>query len=269
MPTAAVNGTTLHFETAGDTGPPVLLVMGLRARGIAWRPVVERLSVDHRVVWYDHRGVGESAPLAGPTSMTEMAADAAGLLDHLGWDTAHVAGVSMGGMVAQHVLLDHGQRVRSASLIATTAHGKGLQKTDLKSLMRYVRTFFGDTDARLAKLSTLLYSAGHIEREGIDAVVAHMKTAFGHDHPGTARAQVRAVRQHDTRPHLRDIRHPTLVVAGGDDIIIPEWHARQLADGLGDAEYARFPGAQHGVIAEEADGVVERIRGLVRRVEGG
>ena len=112
MPTCSANGTTLYYETAGDHGPPVVLVMGLRARGVAWTPIVERLRRSHRLVFFDHRGVGESAALTGPTSMTEMAGDAVALMDHLGWSTAHLAGVSMGGMGALHAVLDHRPRFR-------------------------------------------------------------------------------------------------------------------------------------------------------------
>lgn len=267
MAVAEVNGTGLHYETAGDRGPPLLLLMGLRARGLAWGPVVEHLARDHRVVWYDHRGVGESRSLDAPTSMAQMAADGVGLMDHLGWETAHVAGVSMGGMIAQHLVLDHQPRVRSATFIVTTAHGKGLRDTDLKTLWRYAGTFFGSRDRRLAALARMLYSAEYLEEAGVDPVVERMKDAFGHDHPGTARAQLQAIRGHDTRPRLADARLPALVIGAGSDCIVPERHAQRLHAELPDAEYVSFPNASHGVVSEEAEAVSARISRLIARVE--
>lgn len=267
MPTATVNGTELHFERMGERGPPVVLVMGLRARGLAWTPVAERLARDHRVLFWDHRGVGGSRPLDGPTSMEQMADDGVGLMDHLGWETAHVAGVSMGGTVSQALALRHPGRVRSLTLIATTAHGKGLQDTDLSTLLRYASTFFGTPDDRLGKLARMLYTEAHIEQEGIGEVVARMKRAFGHDHPGTARAQIRAMRAWDGRDRLRHIPHPTLVIAAGQDCIVPERHQQLIAARVPEAEYAAFPAALHGVVVEEADALSARVSRLIERVE--
>lgn len=267
MAVAEVNGTELHYETHGDSGPPLVLVMGLRARGLAWGPIVDHLSRDHRLAWYDHRGVGDSRSLDAPTSMAEMAADTVGLMDHLGWDTAHLAGVSMGGMIAQHVVLDHPERVRSATFIVTTAHGESLRQTDLKTLWRYAGTFFGSREKRLGALARMLYSAEYLAEAGLEPTVERMKDAFGHDHPGTARAQIKAIRGHDTRPRLSEVDLPALVIGAGADCIIPERHPQRLHAELRDAEYVSFPKASHGVVAEEAEAVSERISGLIARVE--
>jgi pimeloyl-ACP methyl ester carboxylesterase len=267
VPTAAVNGTELHYEHLGESGPPVLLVMGVRARGMAWMPVAERLAADHRVVFWDHRGVGGSHPLSGPTSIAEMAADGIGLMDHLGWDTAHVAGVSMGGSISQHLALTWPERVRSLTLIATTAHGKGLQQTDLPTILRYFSTFFGSRDVRLAKLARFIYSAEHIEREGMDAVIDRMKLAFGHEHKGTARAQVQAMRAFDVREELHRISAPTLVMGAGGDRIVPERHQKLIHERVPGAEYVGFPRAAHGVVVEEAEDISVRVSRLISRVE--
>jgi 3-oxoadipate enol-lactonase len=268
LPVAAVNDTDLFFETAGDSGPPVLLVMGLRARGLAWLPIVDHLSRDHQVVWYDHRGIGGSKPLTGPTSMAQMAGDAVGLMDHLGWGSAHVAGVSMGGMVSQHIALDHAERVRSVSFIVTTAHGRGLLKTNLNTVWRYSGTFFGSREKRLTALARLLYSAGHLERVGVENVVQRLMDAFGHDHPGTARAQVKAVGGHDTRARLSEVRLPSLVIGAGSDCIVPEWHGKHVHGEIDGSDYLAFPHAAHGVIAEESEAVSARIAALIDSAEG-
>jgi pimeloyl-ACP methyl ester carboxylesterase len=264
---AEVNGTALHYETHGNSGPLLVLVMGLRVRGLAWRPIVDHLSKDHRLAWYDHRGVGDSRSLDAPTSIAQMAADTVGLMDHLGWGTAHVAGVSMGGMIAQQLILNHPGRARSATFIVTTAHGKALQRTSLKALWRYSGTFFGSREKRLGALARMLYSAEYLEDSGFDSVVEGMKDAFGLDHPGTATAQIRAIRGHDTRPRLSEMDLPMLVIGAGADCIIPERHPLQLHAQLRDAEYVSFPRACHGVIAEEAEAVSEQISRLVARTE--
>src|SRR5271166_6480868 len=105
MRTVSAGGVTLSYERSGE-GPPLLLIMGMSGTAQHWgEPFLEPLRRDFEVIVYDHRGVGESSPLDGPVTITEMADDAAGLLAALGIDSAHVMGISMGGMVAQELAL--------------------------------------------------------------------------------------------------------------------------------------------------------------------
>ena len=269
MPTCTANGTTLHYETAGTHGPPVVLIMGLRARGIAWLPIIEQLRDTHQVLWFDHRGIGESAPLEKPvTSMEEMAADAVALMDHQGWDTAHVAGGSMGGMIAQHVALHHRHRLRSLSLFVTTAHGRGTLRFKPSNLWRYLGTMRGTPEQRLMALGRILYSEAHLKRWHPDDLIAHLKRGFGHEHPGTWRAQVGAIARHDVRSRLPQIDTPALVVGAGGDRLVPCHHARRLHAGLPVARYLDFPDAAHGVIAEESEAIGQAMAALIAEVEG-
>src|SRR3712207_189632 len=99
MPTATVHGNDLHYLRRGE-GEPLLLVMGMSGTHLSWGdPFLDAL-VAHgfEVITYDHRGVGRSSRIAGQFTLEELADDAAGLLDALGIDRAHVAGISMGGM---------------------------------------------------------------------------------------------------------------------------------------------------------------------------
>ena len=138
MASIASNGITLEYETEG-TGEPLLLVMGLGGQLTDWPPefVSELAEQGFRVVSYDNRDVGLSTEfdwepptqwrsLAGslakrPPSagyhIADMADDAAGLLDALGIESAHVVGMSMGGMIAQQLTIDHPDRVRSLTSI--------------------------------------------------------------------------------------------------------------------------------------------------------
>ncbi len=268
MPIAEIRDTRIHYETLGERGPPILLIMGLRSRGIAWHDVAERLSERHRVCWWDHRGIGESDPLDGPTSMGEMAADAAGMIEHLGWDTAHVAGVSMGGMVAQHVALNHGERVRSLSLVVTSAKAPPVRDFAPSTLGIYLRTMAGPRRKRLAALARLLHSAMHLQRLDIDAVMERLARAFGHDQPGTMRRQVAAIRGHDCRERLDELSElPTLVVGAGRDRLVSIRHSEYLHARLPRSRLVRVETSGHAVIGEEPDIVSSAITGVVARGE--
>ncbi|MCA9625715.1 MAG: alpha/beta fold hydrolase, partial [Myxococcales bacterium] len=98
MPTLTLPSreATLAYDTAGERWPAILLVQGAAFVGEGWRPQIDDLARDHRVAWLDNRGIGGSAPFAGPVSVEAMADDCLALLDHLGWTTAHLVGHSLG-----------------------------------------------------------------------------------------------------------------------------------------------------------------------------
>ena len=104
-----VGDIQLDYERSGNAaGPPLLLIMGMSGTALHWgEPFLEGLRADFDVIAYDHRGVGASSRWTGRSRSRGMAEDAAGLLDALEIDSAHVLGISMGGMIAQELALDH------------------------------------------------------------------------------------------------------------------------------------------------------------------
>ena len=125
MATASVNGHDLHFEQRG-AGEPLLLIMGMSGTHLTWgEPFLELLARDFEVTVFDHRGVGRSSRTEPGYAIADLADDAAGLLEELGLESAHVLGISMGGMVAQELALRHPGRVRTLTLGCTYSGGEG------------------------------------------------------------------------------------------------------------------------------------------------
>src|SRR5512132_2898485 len=111
------SGVRLHWEDTGGSGPPVLLVMGLGMNATGWwRTVPVLAQAGLRVLAFDNRGVGRSDRPPGPYTVAEMADDCAAVLDAAGEETAHVYGISLGGMIAQEFALRHPGRLRSLVL---------------------------------------------------------------------------------------------------------------------------------------------------------
>src|ERR1700751_6100290 len=101
----------------GGSGPPLLLIMGMSGTALHWgEPFLEQLRADFDVIAFDNRGVGASTRLDGPITIAGMAADARRLLEALEIDSAHVLGISMGGMIAQELALAAPERVRTLTL---------------------------------------------------------------------------------------------------------------------------------------------------------
>src|SRR5438067_13419103 len=113
MVLASSGDVQLDYDRSGS-GPPLLLIMGMSGTALHWgEPFLGALRRDFEVIVYDHRGVGASSRLEGPLTIVQMAQDAAGLLDALGIEAAHVMGISMGGMIAQELALARGELVRT------------------------------------------------------------------------------------------------------------------------------------------------------------
>src|ERR1700677_648681 len=143
MTVVQVGEIELDYERTG-AGPPLLLIMGMSGTSLSWgEPFLEELRRDFDVIAYDHRGVGASSRLQGPLTIRQMAADAAGLLDALELGSAHVLGISMGGMVAQELALAAPERIRTLTLGCTYCGGEGSSLAAPAALQRL-------TEARMA-----------------------------------------------------------------------------------------------------------------------
>ena len=121
MAAIGVGEIVLDCERSG-AGPPLFLIMGMSGTALHWHErFLGPLRRDFEVIAYDHRGVGASSRLEGSLTIAQLAEDAAGLLDALELDSAHVLGISMGGVIAQRFALDFPARVRSLILVSTSS----------------------------------------------------------------------------------------------------------------------------------------------------
>jgi 3-oxoadipate enol-lactonase len=110
MPALPGTEVSLYYELAGS-GPPLLLIQGVGVSGECWRPQVSALTQHFQTLIFDNRGIARSVPCRGPITIEAMAQDAQALMDAAGWESAHVAGHSMGGVIAQQLLSAKGQVV--------------------------------------------------------------------------------------------------------------------------------------------------------------
>jgi pimeloyl-ACP methyl ester carboxylesterase len=257
---ASNGGVWLNWRAEG-AGEPLLLIMGLSGSAQAWYRLVPHLRRQCELIVFDNRGTGDSDPVTGPLTMADMAADALAVLDAAGHESAHVMGVSMGGMVAQHLALDHRDRVRSLILAATTAGGRAgfpnrrlLVATALRPLLGVSRTF--------PIVAPALYAPGtrqrHPDRVRADLAV---RVAEATD-VRTALAQLAAIARHDTRPRLRELAGlPVTVLHGLQDVLVPVARGRELAMGIPGARLVMIPRSGH-VLTTDAE---REVAAIVRR----
>ncbi len=228
---------------------PVLLVMGFGMPGKMWEAQLEGLSPTHRVACYDHRGIGQSETLSGVCRIRDLAADARRVLDELGWDQAHVVGVSMGGMVAQELALAAPERLLSLSLIATHAGGPlGIVPT-LQGLKLFARANLLPEKDRPKALVDLLYPPVYRSQVKLELLSDRLQAGLkSRAEPKTLRSQLFAVVTHDTRRRLDQIRTPTLVVKPEQDLLVRPRHSELLLARIPGARLLSLPEAGHGCV---------------------
>jgi pimeloyl-ACP methyl ester carboxylesterase len=241
----SVNGARLHVERTGR-GEPLLWITGFTISSAVFGPILPRYAERFDNVVFDNRHSGRSAAPLRPTSMPELAADAAGVLDRLGLDSAHVYGLSMGGMVAQELALRFPERVRGLVLGGTSPGGPSAvlpTRTELAALGAAMAG--GGRGRGRPWLAGALFSDA-FRREHPERVRELLRLFRAHPpSPAGVAAHWWATVYHDTVSRLPRIQAPTLVMHGELDALAPVGNARLLAERIPGAELALVPGAGH------------------------
>jgi pimeloyl-ACP methyl ester carboxylesterase len=269
MTSQLANGIQIEYDTFGDdTSPPVLLIMGLGVQMTLWDPAFCQaiadagyyvIRFDNRDIglstWFDDAGTIELADLLGgtavaPYSLADMAADAAGLLDALGIESAHIVGASMGGMIAQTFAIEFPEKTRTlTSIMSTTGDGAvGQPSPDaLGALLGPVPTSRDEAIERSVQTSKVIGSPGYPYAE------ADLRAYAGADfdrsfHPaGMARQLAAVVTQPDRTVALSTLNVPTLVVHGADDPLVDPSGGRATANAVPGAQLKIVPGMGHDI----------------------
>jgi pimeloyl-ACP methyl ester carboxylesterase len=268
MPNATANGLTIEYDTTGDPADPaMLLVMGLGAQMILWPEGFCQALADRGffVIRYDNRDVGLSTKLdaAGvpdlaalmqgkgdsPYHLSDMAADGIGLLDALGVDAAHIVGASMGGMIAQHMALDHPARVLSLCSIMSTPCGRldADPPTAEANAVLLRPAPAGRDEAIEASLQAneIIGSPGFPRDEAAIRDRAGRSYDRGFFPLGLMRQFAAVMAAGDWSPRLADLDVPTLVIHGdADPLVRPSW-GRKTAGAIPGADLLLVPGMGH------------------------
>ena len=278
MTSATANGISIEYETFGDPGaPPVLLIMGLGCQLTAWDPDFCRAlaAAGFFVIRYDNRDVGLStwfddagdpdigALLAGtassPYAIADLAADAAGLLDALGITSAHIVGVSMGGMIAQTFAIDFPERTRTlVSIMSTTGDPTvGQPHPDaLATLMVPPATSREEAIEQSVATWRVIGSTGFPFDE--DRVREQAATDYERGfHPaGTARQLAAIITQPDRTKELSVLDVPALVIHGEADPLVDPSGGQATAAAIPGATLDLVPGMGHDLPPERTDQLV-------------
>jgi 3-oxoadipate enol-lactonase len=265
MPRARVGEIELSYERAGS-GPPLLLIMGMSGTFSHWPdPFLEELRGSFEVIVYDHRGVGESSPLGKePITTSGLAQDAAGLLDALGIETANVLGISMGGMVAQELVLGHPERVGAIALGCTYCGGPGSSFAEPGVIQRLAEGISSGDRERAVRTAWEVNTSpafaasqeGEREWQTFRAIGARRAVAVP-----VILAQMQACAAHDTHERLGALAdRAVLVMHGTADEMIPVENGRLIHRLIPSSRLEIFDGVGHLFFWEQPHRSAELVR---------
>jgi 3-oxoadipate enol-lactonase len=266
MPTAKVGDINIYYESQGE-GEALLLIMGYGLYSGHWASLIPPLSREYRVIYFDNRGTGRSDKPDIPYTIKMMADDAKGLLDAIGIDSAHVFGISMGGMIAQELAVNYPDKVKSLILGCTFTGGA-------KAILPTPEALAFLTNPEMAKLPVeeqarvmvpWLWTQEFIDRnpEAVEMYVAITSKCPTPPHGYACQAQ--AIAFHDTYERLPQITAPTLVIVGSADRIIPAENSGILASRIANAELVVLENAGHGFFIDAEAEAASRILDFLRR----
>lgn len=262
MPAVEANGLKMYYEIHGE-GHPLVMIMGLGANLDWWGPeIVDRLARRYRLLLFDNRGAGRTEKPATRYSIRMFADDTAALMDAVGIERAHVLGVSMGGMIAQELALNHPGRVERLILACTNC---GVLRSVPPSMrvLAWLTARNVPPETLKERQLRLMFPDRFVARQR-EQIEAYWQRAGRHPTPVDAfRRQFGAILRFNSYGRLRRIQAPTLVMTGDEDILVPPRNAEILAARIPGARLEVFPGGGHGFIAQFPDRFCEVVEGFL------
>lgn len=247
MPTTRVGSQSLAYDEFGS-GKLMILISGLGSTRQGWWKQVEAFSEHFRVINMDNRDAGDSAVSTTPYSIADMADDVAGLMANLGLGSACVVGISMGGMIAQELVLRHPRLVDRLVLTSTTAGGpQGVNpKPEIAALLMPNEAL--DIETRVRRTFTAIAAEDYMAKHPQDLEFIVQTSLARPMSAESFQRQFTACLGHlttGTSERLGEIAVPTLVVHGESDPLIPYPNGKFLSQHIRGAQLAAYPGVGH------------------------
>jgi pimeloyl-ACP methyl ester carboxylesterase len=282
----------IAYERFGDPGsPPLLLIMGLGTQMLGWSDgfCSALAACGVHVIRFDNRDIGLSSHLTNAPApdvravmtgdgssasyrLSDMAGDVVGLLDSLGLDSAHLVGASMGGMIAQTLVIEHPGRVRSLTSIMSSTGDRSVGQATPRALAALLSPPAATREEAIERTVSILRVIGS---PGFDLDHEDVRWRTGlafdrsHDPVGVARQFAAIGASGDRTEALRSVSKPTLVVHGADDPLVDVSGGRATADAVNGADLVVYEGMGHHLPRELWAEIARRIGELVERAEAG
>jgi len=256
MPKVKVNDIQIYYEVHGE-GFPLIMIMGLGANVDWWDPrTIQELSKKFKLVIFDNRGAGRTDISDRKYTVKLFADDTAGLMDALGISRAHVLGVSMGGMIAQELVLNYPEKVEKLVLYSTYCGGTKsvLPSQEVLEMLTADRSAFSPEE--IARMTIPLIFTEDFIKNNPDFIELTIQQGLRAPISNEAfTRQLNAIMEFDTYERLSQIKVLTLVLQGKRDVLVPPGNGPVLAKAIPNAKLVYFENSAHG-LTEEMEKVI-------------
>jgi pimeloyl-ACP methyl ester carboxylesterase len=260
LPFIKANDINIHYEIHGE-GFPLVMIMGLSANIDWWTPdFLKEVSKRFKVLIFDNRGAGQTDKPDVEYSIQMLAKDTISLMNALNIKKSHMLGISMGGMIAQETALNSPEMIEKLILCSTHCGPPKYVLPSKEVLELLTRPRTGLTPEQLIRAAIpILYTKDWIKNkpENVEITVKNMLKSPIPDH--AYQKQVNAIMKFSSSKKLQNIKSPTLVMHGKQDILIPPKNAEVLAKLIPGAKIALFDNSAHALFSQETEKVTKTV----------
>lgn len=244
--TLTVGDVTLNYRVTGNGGEPLVCIHGVGSYLEAWGNVAERLKDRFTILTFDLRGHGRSSRIKGRYEIDDFVTETLALADRVGFSTFNLAGFSLGGLIAQRLALTHPARLRRLILLSTIAGRTPEERARVLERLAALRagTPADHHDASLSRWLTEGFQERHPE------IIARLRQRDAENDPECYAAAYRVLAETDFGGFLDQIRCPTLIVTGADDVGSNPRMAQYMKDRIPGAQIRILPGLRHSILIE-------------------
>ncbi len=265
MPWADLTDARMYYELTGQ-GEAILMIPGLGCTCEVWNALADELSQEFLLVRVDNRGIGRSQARRPALTMSHFCADLAELLDYLQLDRVDVMGMSLGGIIAQRLAVEHPRRVERLVLISCTHQFSPYLSEMVRFMGRALSRLSRKGYARAMEL--LCTGPLHFDAYPEDFERRIAESCARRVPRSAVMGQLRALRASRFDPADYRIQCPTLVLAGEYDHLIPACYALRMADEIPTCEFTAIPDAGHSLVNERPREVVTRVISFLKAKPG-
>jgi pimeloyl-ACP methyl ester carboxylesterase len=258
MPDLALDDISLHYEVDGE-GPPLLLLAGMLSDSASWGALAPLLTPHFTVIRPDNRTTGRTTPWDAEVSVGRMARDVQALMRHLGHDRYHLAGHSMGGLMAMELAGLEGEAIASLTILASAPVRVPRTMAAFDTFLAIRRTEGGE-ELWLRALYPWIFRPAFFTDPGNTRLALDAALAYPHAQSADAMAhQIEALRGFRPETRAADLRCPTQVIFGADDLLIPETLGREAFAAIPGVAQHTIPDAGHSIHWDAPQAVAERL----------
>jgi len=259
MPRIKVNDISMEYESNGE-GFPLVMIMGLGGSLEWWGPpLIEEISKHYRTIIFDNRGIGQTDKPDMKYSIKMFADDTVGLMNELKIERAHVLGISMGGMIAQELVLNHPERVEKLVLCSTFASMTGIVKILASLLKGLYKGRMKTPEKTREMLISTLFTKDFI-KENLDKIEEAKQKAFRVTPSfDEFKRQLEAIIKFDSRKRLKTINKSVLIMHGKQDSLITYKASLQLAELIPYPKLTLFDNSAHALFSQEPEKVIKTL----------